>query len=84
MTPLESIYEIRSAVFDLQRYLKDKSPVVSRRAQEQYVKWVDRFFRENIGVVDPEKRITCQQDFDYFIKLLDTTAENYYLYRDNG
>lgn len=82
MTPLESIYEIEAAVIDLQRHFKSKDAVVIRRAQEEYVKWVDRFFRENIGVIDPEKRITCLQDFDYFLKLLDSTAENYYLQQD--
>jgi len=84
MTPLESIYEIQAAVLDLQRHFQNKSPVVKHRAQEEYIKWVDRFFRENIGVIDPEMRIPCQQDFDYFLKLLDSTAENYYLHEDNG
>jgi len=84
MTPLESIYEIKSAVMELRRYLDDKVPVVKHRAQGQYVKWVDRFFKENIGVIDPEMKIPCQQDFDYFIKLLDSTAENYYLQQGGG
>ena len=81
MTPIESIYEIKSAVLDLQRYLQSKDKVVSYRAQERYEQWVDRFFRENINVVEPEKRrslrILCLQDFDYFLKLLELTVEYY-------
>jgi hypothetical protein len=81
MTPIESIYEIQSAVHDLQRYLQSRDKVVSYRAQERYEQWVDRFFRENINVVEPEKRrslrILCLQDFDYFLKLLELTVEYY-------
>ena len=81
MTPIESIYEIQSAVYDLQRYLQSRDKVVSYRAQERYEQWVDRFFRENINVVEPEKRrslrILCLQDFDYFLKLLELTVEYY-------
>ena len=81
MTPIESIYEIQSAVKDLQRYLQSKDKVVSHRAQERYEQWVDRFFLENINVVEPEKRrslrILCLQDFDYFLKLLELTVEYY-------
>jgi len=58
MTPIESIYEIQSAVLDLQRYLNSKDKVVSYRAQERYEQSVDRFFRENVNVVEPEKRDT--------------------------
>jgi len=81
MTPIESIYEIQSAVYDLQRYLQSRDKVVSYRVQERYEQWVDRFFRENINVVEPEKRrslrILCLQDFDYFLKLLELTVEYY-------
>jgi len=81
MTPIESIYEIQSAVLDLQRYLQSKDKVVSFRAQERYKEWVDRFFRENVNVVEPEKRrslrILCLQDVDYFLKLLESRAEYY-------
>ena len=49
MTPIESIYEIQSAVLDLQRYLNAKDKVVSYRAQERYEQSVDRFFRENVN-----------------------------------
>ena len=81
MTPIESIYEIKSAVLDLQRYLQSKDKVVSYRAQERYEQWVNRFFRENVNVIEPEKRrslhILCLQDFDYFLKLLESTVEYY-------
>jgi len=77
MTPIESIYEIQSAVLDLQRYLSSKDKVVSYRAQERYEEWVDRFFRENVNVVEPEKRNICLHDFDYFLKLLESTIEYY-------
>jgi hypothetical protein len=46
MTPIESIYEIQSAVLDLQLYLYSKDAVVSKRAQMKYEQWVDRFFRK--------------------------------------
>jgi len=81
MTPIESIYEIQSAVLDLRRYLKSKDKVVFHRAHEKYEKLVDRFFRENINVVEPEKRrslrILCLQNFDYYLKLLESTVEYY-------
>jgi polynucleotide 5'-kinase involved in rRNA processing len=81
MTPIESIYEIQSAVKDLQRYLKHKDVSVSNRARERYEQWVERFFRENVNVVEPEKcrslRIRCLQDVDYFLKLMEST-EDYY------
>ena len=81
MTPIESIYEIQSAVLDLQRYLQSKDKVVSYRAQERYEEWVDRFFRENVNLVESEKRrslrFLCLQDFDYFLKLLESSVEYY-------
>jgi hypothetical protein len=56
MTPTESIYEIQSAILDLQRYLHSKDAVVSKRAQMKYEQWVDRFFRENKSFIKPEQR----------------------------
>ena len=79
MTPIDSIYEIRSAVLDLQRYLQSKDKVVSYRAQERYKQWVDRFFRENVNVVEPEKRDCCLNDPGYFLSLMEETIEHYYL-----
>ena len=77
MTPIASIYEIQSAVLDLQRYRQSKDKVVFVRAQERYEQWVDRFFRENVNIIEPEKRNTCLHDVDYFLKLLESTVEYY-------
>jgi nucleoside-triphosphatase THEP1 len=77
MTPIESIYEIRSSVLDLQRYLQSKDKVVIVRARERYNRLVDRFFRENVNIIEPEKRNTCLHDVDYFLKLLESTVEYY-------
>lgn len=77
MTPIESINEIKEAVIDLQKYLNSKDRVVSIRSQMRYEKLVDRFFRENVKMVEIEKRNICLHDYDYFFKLLETTAEYY-------
>jgi hypothetical protein len=81
MTPIESIYEIRSSVLDLQRHLVAKKPVVYHRAYERYEKLVDRFFRESVNVFEPERRmslrIECLDDSDYFLNLLESTMEYY-------
>lgn len=77
MTPIESIYEIQSAVLDLRRYIRSKDKVVSYRAQMKYGQWVDRFFRENVNVVESEKRNLSLNDDDYFLKLLESTVEYY-------
>jgi hypothetical protein len=69
MNTIESIYEIQSTVLDLQRYLHSRDAVVSYRAQVRYEQWVDRFFRENINVVEPEKRNLLKK-IDIRIKLL--------------
>ena len=79
MTPIESIYEIQSAIQDLQRYLKHKDVSVSYRAQERYEQWVERFFRENVNVVEHEKREACLNDPGYFLSLMEETVEHYYL-----
>jgi hypothetical protein len=78
MTPIESIYEIQSEAIDLQKYLNVKRSVVYGRAYERYEKLVNRFFRENVNVVEAEKRNICLDDVDYFLKLLDETVEHYY------
>jgi len=78
MTPIESIYEIRSDVLYLQRYLNNKSPVVVHRARERYEQWVDRFFRENVNYVKPEQRLQCLDDSNYFLELMNTILEYYY------
>lgn len=78
MTAIESIYEIKSAVLDLQRYLLSKVAVVSKRAQIKYEQLVDRFFRENENLVAHQQRHSCSHDLDYFLNLLESTAEYYY------
>jgi hypothetical protein len=78
MTPIESIYEIRSDVLDLQKYLNVKRSVVYGRAYERYEKLVKRFFKENVNVVEAEKHNICLDDVDYFLKLLEETVEHYY------
>jgi len=78
MTPIESIYEIKAAVLNLQRHLIAKKPVVYHRAYERYEQWVDRFFRENRNYVKPEQKIQCLDDSNYFLELMDDTIEDYY------
>jgi hypothetical protein len=77
MTPIESIYEIRGAVLDLQKYLHSKDAVVSRRAQIRYEQWVDRFFRENDSFLAPQQRYSCLHNLDYFMSLIDSAKEYY-------
>ena len=79
MTPIESIYEIKSAVTDLQKYLNGKKSAVYYRAYERYEKLVNRFFRENAKVAEIEKRRRCLNDVDYFLNLLESTVEYYQL-----
>ena len=77
MTPIESIYEIQSAVLDLQKYLQSRNSVVSYRAQERYEQWVDRFFRENKSFVKTEQRQSCLYDLDCFLELMEVAIEHY-------
>jgi hypothetical protein len=78
MTAIESIYEIKEAVLDLQRYLLSKVAVVSKKAQIKYEQLVDRFFRENKSVVESQQRHSCLDDLDYFLNLMESTKEYYY------
>jgi len=78
MTPIESIYEIRSDVLDLQKYLSGKKTIVYYRAYERYEKLVNRFFRENVNIVESEKRNICMDNVDYFLKLLESTVDDYH------
>lgn len=77
MTPLESIFQIKNAVLDLQRYLMSKDTVVSRRAQKKYEQWVDRFFRENENLLAPQQRYACVHDLGYFLNLIESAKEYY-------
>jgi len=78
MTPIESIYEIESALSDLQPYLRTKDAIVARKARIKYEKLVDRFLRENINFIKPEQRHRCLQDDAYFLALMESVKENYY------
>jgi len=79
MTPIESIYEIKEAFIDLQKYLNSKDRVVSKRSQMRYEQLVDRFFRENKYFVKPEQRFPCLHDPVCFLKLMDSAMEYYEL-----
>ena len=81
MTPIESIYEIKSAVLALQRYLSSNE-FVSKRALTKYVELLDRFFRENENFVKPHQRKLCLHDPGYFLCLMDEAVEKYYLEMD--
>jgi hypothetical protein len=37
MTPIESIYELQSAIFDLQQHLHFKDALVSKKVQVKYL-----------------------------------------------
>lgn len=78
MTPLESIYEIRSAVIELRKYLNSKERVVSKRAQMLYQQLVDRFFRENESFIKPDQRFPCLDDPDLFLQIMDSAVAYYY------
>jgi hypothetical protein len=79
MTPIESIYEIKSAVLDLFRYTPSYDAVVKKKVKEKYLKLIDRFFRENKSLVKSEQRYSCLQNMDYFMGLMDEAVEHYYL-----
>lgn len=78
MTPIESIFEIRSNFHDLQRYLNSKDVLVARKARKKYEKLVDRFFREHGLVVNPAQRSDCLNDHTYFLNLLEIMESKYY------
>lgn len=71
MTPIESIWEIRNAVLDLQKYLTSKDDVVRKRAHSRYLEWMERFFRENRHLLTKDQRRACVDDVDYFLSMLD-------------
>ena len=79
MTSLESIYEIKEAFFNLQKYLASKDPVVFKKARVKYEQLVDVFFRGNKGSETTKQRQDCINDQDYFMSLMDETLEYYYL-----
>jgi len=63
---------------DLQRYLNARDPVDPKVARTKYIKFVNRFFRENVKLVEYDKRDLCLNDVDYFLNLLESTVEYYY------
>ncbi len=77
MTPIESLYEIKAGVLDLQKYLLSKDAGVSKRAQIKYEQWVDRFFRENGNCMAPQQRYACVHDLGYFLSLIELAKEYY-------
>jgi hypothetical protein len=78
MTPIESIYEMESMLNDLQKYLHSKDGWVVKRAPDKYEQLVDRFFRENVNFIKPEKRYHCLHYDVYFLALMKSTRESYY------
>lgn len=78
MTPLESIFEIRSSVLDLQAYLHSKDSLVVKKARSKYVHLVDRFFREHGRVVNSGQRSECLNDHTYFLTTLEIVESKYY------
>ena len=79
MTPIESIYEIKSAVLALQRFSSSKDAVVLKKVQVKYLELINRFFRENEKFVKPHQRQSCLHDPGYFLSLMDEAVEHYYL-----
>jgi hypothetical protein len=78
MNAIESIFEIKAAVLDLQRY-SSKDTIVSKKVQIKYAELIDRFFRENVNLVKPQQRDCCLNDPGYFLSLMEETVEHYYL-----
>jgi 16S rRNA C1402 (ribose-2'-O) methylase RsmI len=78
MTPIESIYEIEETLIDLRKYLHSKEILVTKKARKKYEKLVDRFFSENVSVVDSEQRYHCLHDDACFVTLMKSTTETYY------
>jgi len=79
MTPIESIYEIKEAVVNLERYLSSNDAVVSKKARAKYEQLVDVFFRDNKGSETTKQRQECLNYQGYFMSLMDETVEYYYL-----
>lgn len=78
MTPIESIFEIKSSFLDLERYLNSKDVLVARKARKKYGQLVDRFFREHGRLVNLEQHRECLNDHGLFLKLLVSVEAKYY------
>ena len=79
MTPIESIYEIKEAVVNLERYMLSKDSVVSKKARIKYEQLVDVFFRGNKCSETTKYRQECLNDHGFFMKLMDEAVEYFYL-----
>ena len=79
MTPIESIYEIKEAVVNLERYLLSKDAVVSKKARVKYEQLVDMFFRGNKSIETTKRRQGCLNNQYFFMSLMDERVEYYYL-----
>jgi len=79
MTPIESIYQIKEAVVNLERYLLSKDAVVSKKARVKYEQLVNVFFSGNKCLGTPKQRQECLNDKDFFTKLMDESVEYCYL-----
>jgi hypothetical protein len=62
MTLQESIDEIRCIIRDLEPYLFSQDRAVLHRAQGRYKSLLDRFFRENVGLLAPHQKTACLED----------------------
>lgn len=79
MTPTDSMFEIKAAVLDLEKYLLSKDKVVVIRAQGKYEKLIDRFFQENENLLAPQQRKACIRNMGYFLSLIESAIEHCYL-----
>ena len=78
MTAIESIYEIKEAAVNLERYLLSKDSVVSKKARIKYEQLVDVFFRGNKCSETTKYRQECLNNHGFFMKLMDEAVEYYY------
>lgn len=53
MTPIESMFEIKTTVLGLEKYLLAKDAVVFKKTHGKYVRLIDRFFKENESILPP-------------------------------
>lgn len=83
MTPIDSMLEIKTAVLDLEKYLLSKDVVVVKRAQGKYENLIDRFFQENENLLAPQQHKACIHDMGYFLSLIESAIELYYLEPEN-
>ena len=78
MANLDSIFEIKAAVIDLEKYLRSKDSIVSKKAQRKYERLVGRFFEENEEYLAPQQKVGCVRDMGYFLSLLESAIDQCY------